>query len=125
MKSLNRQDFINARFLLDSYYFAPHDMEFQYFMEGLIYIEKGDSILAEEAFSKSVILNKEFWPSAFQLGLAQKRNNKDSESRKTFSKCAESINSYLKTGKSCYNAFVGSFSPEYFLVLCNNYMNGV
>ncbi len=123
-KSLSKHDCTAARCMLQSQYFAPHTMEFMYYLEGLIFIEECNCSKAEESFSKSLILNKDFWPAAFQLGLMQKKNGKEAESIKTFNICANTLNSYVKTNNMCYNAFTGSFSPEYFLVLCNNFING-
>lgn len=125
VKSLNEHDCIKAMYLLQSYYFTPNKMEFLYYFEGLIHIEEGNTILAEKSFEKAMILNKDFWPAIFQFGISQKKNGKNNESKKTFALCSESINSYLKNNDLCYNFFTGSFSPEYFLVLCNNFINGV
>lgn len=124
-KSLNNHDTEAAWCLLQSQYFAPHTMEFMYYFAGLIYLEENEPSQAEESFSKAMILNKDFWPATFQLGMIQKKNGKESESIKTFNVCAKTLNSYVKSNNMCYNAFTGSFSPEYFLVLCNNFINGV
>ena len=123
-KSLNKHDCTAAWCMLHAQYFAPHTMEFMYYFEGLIYIEDNKNIQAEEAFGKAIILNKDFWPAIFELGMTQKKNGKQSESVKTFNTCAKTLNSYVKSNNMCYNAFTGSFSPEYFLVLCNNFING-
>ncbi|MCR5762765.1 MAG: hypothetical protein K6G00_05200, partial [Treponema sp.] len=122
---LNKHDCTAAWCVLHTQYFAPHKMEFLYYFEGLIYIEQNETVKAEESFSKATILNKDFWPAIFQMGMMQKKNGKDAESKKTFRQCSQVINSYVKSNNICYNAFTGSFSPEYFLVLCTNFINGV
>ncbi len=118
--ALEKHDVAQAEKILGDMYFPPHNMEFKYYFLGLLATEKQQGAEAADCFTKSTLLNKEFWPAWFQLGMIQ-RQEQNEKALQAFSSCAKAIESYVQNGKTCYNFLISQFSPEYFLLLCRNY----
>ena len=47
---------------------------------------------------------------------------KETECRKSFEACKLSIIRYRQNSRKDYDFMIGQFSPEYFEMLCNNYL---
>ena len=121
-KKLEAEDTEQAEKIFKDTFFPPHNLEFKYYFLGLLSLQKHEKAEALDSFTKSTLLNKEFWPAWFQLGMVQKQEQNEKAAEQAFSSCAKAIESYIQNGKTCYNFLISQFSPEYFLLLCRNYM---
>ncbi len=75
-----------------------------------------------ERLEKSLMLNSSFWPARYKLALLRQKRDEEQESRKQFEACCVSIEKYRKDAKSDYDFLLGDFCPEYFEMLCRNYL---
>ena len=119
---LGRHDYGEAERILAARTFKPHEMEFKYYFSALISIETGRDVQAVEALEKSVMLNGAFWPARYRLALLRKKNGDVTESRKQFEDCRSGIEKYRQEARSDYDFLLGQFCPEYFEMLCRNYL---
>ncbi len=122
--SLARHDPASARKSLAGKVFKPHEMEFKYFFSALIYIEEKNDGEAIAQLEKASMLNPGFWPASYGLGFLQKKAGNEAESRKNFANCKGAIECYKREGKKDFDFLTGQFSPEYFEMLCVNYLKG-
>ena len=119
---IGRHDCETAKKMLEAKVFKPHEMEFKYYFEALISIEENRDDQAVEVLEKSVMLNSSFWPARYKLALLQQKRSEEQESRKQFESCCRSIEKYRKDAKTDYDFLLGDFCPEYFEMLCRNYL---
>lgn len=122
--SLDRHDPSSARKSLSKKVFKPHEMEFKYFFSALIYIEEKNKDEALAQLEKAAMLNPSFWPASYGMGFLQKKAGNEAESCKNFASCKRAIESYKQEGKKDFDFLMGQFSPEYFEMLCTNYLKG-
>lgn len=104
--------------------FKPHEMEFKYFFSALIYIEEQKEQEALGQMEKATLLNSGFWPANYGIAILLKKKGQEDESLKHFASCRAAIEKYRREGKKEYDFLTGQFSPEYFEMLCANYMKG-
>ena len=107
---------------LKAHNFRPEQTEHKLYMEALISNGRGKNRESASLLEKAFLLNPNFWPASFQLGMLQVRMGLKKEGKKTLSSCIKSLKDYIKEEKICYNAIVEQFSPAYFLTLCENYV---
>ncbi|MBP5464996.1 MAG: hypothetical protein J6Y13_07500 [Treponema sp.] len=119
---IGRHDYEGAEKSLEAKVFKPHEMEFKYYFAALIGIEQNRDDQAVEILEKSVMLNSSFWPARYKLALLRQKRGEEQESRKQFEACCVSIEKYRKDAKSDYDFLLGDFCPEYFEMLCRNYL---
>ncbi|MBQ9538293.1 MAG: hypothetical protein IJU95_03395 [Treponema sp.] len=117
-----RHDCTGARKLMQEKNFKPHEMEFKFFFLALIYMEEKNEEQALGQLEKAVLLNGDFWPARYGLSFLQKKMGKETECRKSFEACKLSIIRYRQNSRKDYDFMIGQFSPEYFEMLCNNYL---
>lgn len=122
--SLARRDPASARKILAGRVFKPHEMEFKYFFSALIYVEEKNEEEALAQLEKASMLNPGFWPASYGMAFIQKKTGNEAESRKNFASCKLAIEGYKREGKKDYDFLTGQFSPEYFEMLCANYLKG-
>ncbi len=119
---VSKKNYLSASESLEAYTFSPATMEYRWYLEGIIAVEKKDKKSALEFFSKASLLNGRFWPALFQAGLLLKESGDAHSSKKMFLSCAKELDSYIQNEKTCYNFLMEQFSPDYFLQLCNTYI---
>ncbi len=109
--------------LVENYHFRPENLEYRFYLEGLIALEDEKENIAEDFFQRASFVNPKFWPALFQLALAQHRSNNIKSSVASFKSCAMVLKEYIKGHKDDYNFLMESFSSTYFLQLCERYIN--
>ena len=112
-----------AHKILSTASYRPDSAYLILYFNGLIEMERNNLDEAEKFFTKSSIMNADFWPALFKLGMSERKNNKLKPSMKTFSKCSELLKVYAKEQKMCYNFLMDSFSEDYFLKICESFLN--
>ena len=119
---VDNMDTDGARKTLDSFRFSPNAQEIKLYLEGLIENSSGDEQKAAECYSRASLLNPDFWPASFQLALIYRSRGNARGALNAFGSCHKALKDYIKTQKTCYNNLVESFSPSYFLELCEHYL---
>ncbi len=122
---INKHDLEAARKSLQEKIFKPHEMEFKYFFSALICIDENADDKALEELEKSVMLNACFWPARYRLAVLQHKQGEKVESMKNFEACKNSIAQYKQGAQKEYDFLIGQFSPEYFEMLCSNYLKSL
>lgn len=122
---LDSHDVKKARSILLKKAYKPDEMEYKYYFSALIYVEENATEKAISDLEKAVTLNRDFWPALYKLALLQKKLGKNGESKKSFNTCLNSIKKYIQSQKVCYNFLIWQFSPEYFEMLCKNYIKSL
>ena len=113
-----------ARKMLASYTFRPLEMEHEQYIKGLIFEAEENDAAALDCFLRSSILNPKFWPASYSLGMTYKKLGNDKNMEKAFISCSNALKSYIQNQEICYNDVVDSFSPDYFLELCQTQLAG-
>ena len=119
---VDNMDTDGARKTLDSFRFSPNAQEIKLYLEGLIENSSGDEQKAAECYSRASLLNPDFWPASFQLALIYRSRGNARGALNAFGSCHKALEDYIKSQKTCYNNLVESFSPSYFLELCEHYL---
>lgn len=114
----------SARKMLESHTFRPLEMEHEQYIKGLIFEAEENDAAALDCFLRSSILNPKFWPASYSLGMAYKKLGNDKNMEKAFISCSNALKSYIQNQEICYNEVVDSFSPDYFLELCQTQLAG-
>lgn len=123
LQEINSNNLENAKLKLGKYAFPANFMEIKYFLYGIISSMEKSTEDAKQYFLKASILNQEFWPAFFQLGLIYTNEKNRKEGIKVLKRCIELLENYEKEQKVCYNFFVESFSPVYFKDTCKTLLN--
>ncbi len=122
---INKHDCGAARNILQEKVFKPHEMEFKYFFSSHIYMAENADAKALEELEKAVMLNACFWPARYRLAVLQHKQGEKKESLKNFEACKKSIMQYRQEAQKEYDFLLGQFSPEYFEMLCSNYLKSL
>ncbi len=120
-ENVDKKHFDQAKTIIGSRRFRAHEMEYKYYLTALVHLGENKQQTACQDLNNAVILNKYFWPALYALAWTQRDLNNKKESRTAFSLCATALKQYIQNGSSCYNFITQEFSPEYFLMMCNNY----
>lgn len=115
---IGQKKYDEAEHEICSFIFRPQNIEYKYYLEGLIFVEKNLTEKAEDCFSRSSYSNPKFWPALFSLGLLYKKNNQTRKMQNSFRSCKRVLDNYIREEKTCYNFITKSFSPSYFLTIC-------
>ncbi len=121
---IGKHDCAAARKCLAEKVFKPHEMEFKYFFSALISMEEKDDRQTLEQMEKAVLLNGSFWPARYGMAMLYRKAGNEAASRKCFEECRKSIATYRQDKRDDYDFLTGQFSPEYFEMLCTNYLKG-
>ena len=113
-----------ARELLSSHSFRPTEMEHELYMKGLIFEAEGNDTSALDSYLRASILNPRFWPASYKLGVLYKKSGNTKNMKKAFISCSNALKTYIQNQEICYNDIVESFSPDYFLELCESQLEG-
>lgn len=113
----------DARKILSTANYRPDSADLILYLTGLIEMKRNNLDGAEKFFIKSSIINPEFWPAFFQLGMLGKENGNQKMSRDNFSKCSKVLKDYAKKKKMCYTFLMDSFSEDYFLKSCETFLS--
>ena len=113
----------DARKILSTANYRPDSADLILYLSGLIEMKRNNLDGAEKFFIKSSIINPEFWPAFFQLGMLGKENGNQKMSRDNFSKCSKVLKDYAKKKKMCYTFLMDSFSEDYFLKSCETFLS--
>ncbi|MBO4321063.1 MAG: hypothetical protein J5857_11420 [Treponema sp.] len=122
--SVNSRDIEHAKELLSSYKFKPVEMEHELYIKGLIYEAEGKSKEALDSYQRASILNPKFWPATYSLAILYKKQGNTKNMKKAFLSCTNALKTYIQNHEICYNDIVDSFSPDYFLELCESQLEG-
>ncbi len=112
-----------ARKILSTANYRPDSADLILYLSGIIEMKKNNLDDAEKFFMKSSIINPDFWPAFFQLGMLGRKNGKQKMSRDNFSKCSKVLKDYAKKKKMCYTFLMDSFSEDYFLKSCESFLS--
>ena len=107
-----------AEKIISSHKFKAVEKEHEFYMKGIVYEARGNTSQALDSFQRACILNPKFWPASYSLAMLYKKNGDEKNMKKTFISCSKALESYIKNKEICYNEIVDSFSPDYFLELC-------
>ena len=111
--------------ILSERVFLPHEMEFKYFFQALIYAAKGDGGSAKGHLEKAVMLNRSFWPASFRLAVMQYKDKEFEKCKRIFEDCRSFISKYREDKRKDYDFLTGQFCPEYFEMLCDGYLKHI
>ncbi len=114
----------HARELISSHKFKPLEMEHELYMKGLVCEAEGDIHKALDCFQRAEILNPKFWPASYSMGMLYKNIEDSKNMKKAFISCSNALKTYIQNHEICYNDIVDSFSPDYFLELCELQLEG-
>ncbi|WP_407396702.1 CheR family methyltransferase [Treponema sp.] len=117
IKFIDRKNFRKAQQLISEINFQPNELEYRYFLLGLIEHNKSQHKVAEENFYKSASLNPNFWPATTMLAFTYKHLDRLERSRDYFEQSLNILLEYVKNEKTCYN-FIVDFAPAYIINLC-------
>ncbi|MBP5357985.1 MAG: tetratricopeptide repeat protein [Treponema sp.] len=122
--AINSRQIDYAREMLSSHTFKPTEMEHELYMKGLIFEAEGNDKEALDCYQRASILNPKFWPALYNLGVLYKKTGNAKNMKKAFSSCSNALKCYIQNQEICYNDIVDSFSPDYFLELCESQIEG-
>lgn len=117
----DKKNFLDANKLLQEFFFRPDQIEYKLYLLGLLAEGDDKGAEAEKFFFQSSISNSLFWPGLFKLGLLYEKKGEREKAKKTFANCQTILETYIQKGNMCYNKIVQTFSPTYFLRLCQKF----
>lgn len=118
---LNRRNYEKALKIIAETKFNVNELEYSFFLEGMVAYQKADYKNSEKLFYKSSKLNSDFWPAVMMLAFTYKNIGKTAKVTETFGEALNILDEYVKCGKVCYN-FTIDFDPVYLLTLCKRNM---
>lgn len=118
----DRELFDRAREMLDNAPTSVKNTEYEFYLRGVLFQREENYEEARRLYIKAGVVNPEFWPALFQLGIIGTKNGEQRDAELYFSQCMKVLEKNEKDEKICYNFIVESFSSDYFLELCRRYL---
>lgn len=120
-KYLNEKQYVQAEEYLNSAKFQLDKKYLVYYFKGIYYQAIEKPIDALKNFEKAILLSPSFWLAEIKCGII-KKNNKQKDAKKHFTKAALILEKYVGKNNCDFDYLLESFSTEYFYNLCTKYL---
>jgi len=117
---IERREFADALYLVNTYHFKPTQLEYQNYYLGMIAIHDGRSFQAGEYFFRATAANPKFWPALFQRGMVCQKLQNMKGASESFQKCKSLLESSTSADNKKYEFLTEGFNSAYFLNLCES-----